>query len=105
VPNVTIHLDDETHRLAKIYAAQTGTSLSSTFRKHIKEIMSSNVPASEKAVLERYSRREISSADAMSALDLPCLENLMAATIEADLHLPHVDRKSALQMASVVKQS
>lgn len=67
--------------------------------------MNANIPAGEKAVLERYSRRDISAADAMSALDLPCMESLMAATVEAGLHLPHVDRKLALQMAkSVIRE-
>jgi hypothetical protein len=99
MPNVTIHLDEETHRLAKIHAAQTGSSLSKSFRDHIRSVMKHGLPAGELAILERYSRSELPAKDAMASLGLQCIEDLMSATIAAGLGLPHVERKAALQMA------
>jgi hypothetical protein len=55
--------------------------------------------STEGAVLERYTRLEISASQAMAALEFQCLEELMAAEIKAGFQLPRVDTKSALKMA------
>ena len=44
--NVTIALDDETHRLARIRAAELGTSLSAMVKAYLQGIAAGNVPAS-----------------------------------------------------------
>lgn len=105
MPNVTIHLDDQTHRIAKTYAARTGTSLSQLFRDHIISVAGSDEPGNARAVLERYSRREISSADAMSALSLNCYEDLVSTLVGAGLDLPRLDRKLAARLAKQVVSS
>lgn len=99
MPNITINLDEETHRKAKILAAQRGTSLSKIFREHILRISSESESSKEQSVLEQYSCLKISAKDAMGALNLNCLEDLMLSTANAGLPLPHVDRKGAAQMA------
>lgn len=43
--NVTIALDDETHRLARIRAAELGTSLSAMVKAYLQGIASGGVPA------------------------------------------------------------
>jgi plasmid stability protein len=43
--NVTIALDDETHRLARIRAAELGTSLSAMVKAYLQGIAAGNVPA------------------------------------------------------------
>lgn len=96
MPNLTIQLDDETHRLAKIYAAEHGISLSQMFRDHIHRL--SGVQG-DLGVLARYSRLEISAKEAMDALGFTCLEDLMSACIRAGLDLPRVDAKTARQLA------
>ena len=56
--------------------------------------------SSTKDILLKYSSLKISAADAMSLLDLQCLENLMIMTIEAGLPLPHLEVKAARSMAN-----
>lgn len=99
MPNVTIHLDEETHRLAKVYAASSGSSLSEMFRQHVRRL-SGRSPAevSETNVLKRYAAFEIPAKDAMEVLGLDCLEALMLKTVQAGLHLPHEDQKTASAM-------
>ncbi|WP_439490978.1 hypothetical protein [Blastomonas fulva] len=43
--NVTIALDDETHRLARIRAAELGTSLSAMVKAYLQGVASGNAPA------------------------------------------------------------
>ena len=43
--NVTIALDDETHRKARIRAAELGTSLSALFKDYLTGLVSQDVPA------------------------------------------------------------
>lgn len=43
--NVTIALDDETHRLARIRAAELGTSLSAMVKAYLQGIASGDAPA------------------------------------------------------------
>ncbi len=100
MPNVTIHLDEETHRLAKVYAATSGSSLSEMFRQHVRRLAGRAVAeVSEAIILARYAAFEIPAKDAMDALGIDCLEALMIKTINAGLHLPHDDQKTALAMA------
>lgn len=100
MPNVTIHLDEETHRLAKVYAATSGTSLSEMFRQHVRRLSSrAAAEDSEAAILARYAAFEIPAKDPMDALGIDCLEALMIKTINAGLHLPHDDQKTASAMA------
>ena len=95
--NLTIHLDEETHRRAKIYAAETGVSLSKLFRELIAE--KSAARGRGKGVLERYATMQISASEVMAALDFPCLEDLYYACIEAGLAPPHIDPKTAFALA------
>lgn len=100
MPNITIHLDEETHRKAKIYSARVGSSLSKIFREHIMKISEENAVSPQREILEKYSSLKISSADAMALLSLHCLEDLWAITSIEGLPLPHLDRKSAASMAN-----
>jgi len=43
--NVTIALDDETHRLARIRAAELGTSLSALVKAYLQAVASGDAPA------------------------------------------------------------
>lgn len=95
--NLTIHLDDEIHRAAKIYAAEKGTSLSQIFRDHIQLLTSGR--QSESSVLMKYSTSQMSAKDAMDALKLNCLEDLFRLTLASELPLPHTNRSAAKEMA------
>ena len=108
MPNITIHLDDETHRLAKIYAAQSGLSLSKSFRDHIRAVSGQDqthgstrgkVEAIELAVIKRYARMELTASEAMAAVNFSCIEELFSATVQAGLRLPHLSKTAALQLA------
>lgn len=48
--NVTIALDDETHRLARIRAAELGTSLSAMVKAYLQGIASGDAPAEAQSV-------------------------------------------------------
>ena len=100
MPNITISLDEETHRLAKIHAATTGTSLSQLFREHVRKLAgrSPGEPASVGA-LRRYASFEISGKDAMESLGLGGLEDLMVQAVQAGFHIPHADDRAARAMA------
>jgi hypothetical protein len=103
MPNITISLDEETHRLAKIHAATTGTSLSQLFREHIRKVAGRSSDESPAAgALKRYAAFEISAKDAMEALGLSCLEELMIQAAQAGLRIPHLDERSARVMAQKV---
>ncbi len=102
MPNVTIHLDEFTHRIAKTYAARTGTSLSEMFRTHVHSLAGREGGQNEIEVLRRYSRGELSTSEAMAALDISCAETLMSATNHAGLDLPHLDRQAATKLATQV---
>ena len=100
MPNITIHMDDETHRKAKIYSAKTGESLSKLFREYIMKVSSENIVSPNREILEKYSSLKISAKDAMSLLNMQCLEELLTLTSTEGLPLPHLDRKSATSMAN-----
>jgi hypothetical protein len=100
MPNITIHLDDETHRKAKIYSARVGSSLSKLFREHIMKVSAENAASPKKEILEKYSSLKISATDAMSLLNMQCLEDLLILTSEEGLPLPHLERKAATSMAN-----
>lgn len=96
MPNVTIHLDEEAHRLAKIHAATTGTSLSQLFRDHVRKLARQSEDERDvHPALRQYASFNISASDAMGALGLMCLEALMTQVLRAGLHLPHMDARSA----------
>lgn len=57
-------------------------------------------PQEALAILERYSKREIGAQEAMSALDVRCLEDLYGMTLEAGLGLPRIDRETAGRLAA-----
>ena len=96
MPNVTIHLDEEAHRLAKIHAATTGTSLSQLFRDHVRKLARQSEDERDvHPALRQYASFNISASDAMDALGLTCLEALMTQVLRAGLHLPHMDARSA----------
>jgi hypothetical protein len=96
MPNITIHLDEDTHRLAKIHAAKTGTSLSQSFRDHIRTIAGSAQENQRTLVLEKFCAGEISRPDAMQLLGFHCIEDLYATAISAGHDLPRQQRKDAL---------
>ena len=98
MPNLTIHLDDETHRLAKIYAATHRTSLSQVFRDHVRALAAAG-GAGEAGPLERYSRSEISAKEAMDALGLSCLEDLYSMVKTRNLPLPRMSDEAARALA------
>jgi hypothetical protein len=106
MPNITIHLDEETHRLAKIYAAQSGVSLSKSFRDHVLTLSGDDasrggaaIAVMERAVIKRYASGELTANEAMTALGFTCLEELFNGVLQAGLHLPHLSKTAALQLA------
>ena len=106
MPNITIHLDEETHRLAKIYAAQSGVSLSKSFRDHVLSLSGDDasrggaaIAVMERAVIKRYASGELTANEAMTALGFTCLEELFNGVLQAGLHLPHLSKTAALQLA------
>jgi len=100
MPNITIHLDEESHRLAKIHAARTDTSLSQLFRDHIRKIAGSAEENQRNSALEKYCSGEMSKTDALQILGLHCVEDLYAMTISAGYALPRQKRKDALASGS-----
>ena len=84
MPSITIRLDEETHRRAKIYAATHRTSISDLFREHIRSLTE---PGSADA-LAAYARGELSAYDAMGALGITCVEDLYLRTLAAGYELP-----------------
>ena len=56
-------------------------------------------PQEVQETLERYSRREIGAQEAMSALDIHCMEDLYGMTLEAGFGLPRIDREAAERLA------
>lgn len=98
--NLTIHLDDDIHRSAKIYAAEKGTSLSQIFREHIQRLTSGSIEQTESSVLKKYSESQISAKDAMDALRINCVEDLFRLTLASHLTLPHISRNAAKEIAS-----
>jgi hypothetical protein len=104
MPNITIHLDDETHRLAKLFAAQSGVSLSRSFRDHVLTLSGEGAPrggaaAMAKAAIKRYVTGKLTANEAMAALGFTCVEELFNGTVQAGLHLPHLSKAAALQLA------
>jgi plasmid stability protein len=98
MPNITIHLDDETHRRVKIYAATHRTSISDLFREHIRSLTGSD----HVDALASYSRGELAAHDAMDALGITCVEDLYAQTVAAGHELPHRTRPDAQREAARV---
>jgi hypothetical protein len=84
MPNITIHLDEDTHRRAKIYAATHRVSISDLFREHIRSLTGRDIPDA----LGSYSRGELSAHDAMDALGITCIEDLYSRTRSAGHELP-----------------
>ena len=97
MPNITIHLDDETHRVAKLYAAEHGTSISEVFRQHIRSIAT---PAAIAGAVQRYSRGQMPVKDTMSAMGLQTREELYEAVANAGLDLPRADSGTIDRQAS-----
>lgn len=99
MPNITIHLDDETHRLVKVYAATHRTSISDLFREHIRSLTDGSGPIDAVA---SYARGELSAHDAMDALGLTCLEDLYSRTLSSGLDLPRPSRAEAQRQAAAL---
>jgi plasmid stability protein len=99
MPNLTVHLDDETHRLAKIVAATHRTSLSQVFRDHIRALAAAG-GAGEAGPLERYARSEISAKEAMDALGLGCVEDLYSKVRARNLPLPRMSDEAARSLVA-----
>ncbi len=53
-----------------------------------------------RGILEEYSSLKISANDAMSLLNIQCLEELFKLTSTNGFPLPHLDRKTATTMAN-----
>jgi hypothetical protein len=98
MPNLTVTIDAELLRAAKIYAARTGTSLSRIVREHLAEVTGLRPRAEDDDALTRYARDEIGRHEAMRALgvDYGTLLDLMA---ERDLSIPRVPEQDAEAMA------
>ena len=56
--------------------------------------------STNRKILEEYSSLKISAKDAMSLLNLQCLEELFKLTSTNGFPLPHLDRKTATSMAN-----
>src|SRR5947209_18764198 len=95
MPNITIHLDDETHRRAKVYAATNGTSVSDLFREHVRSLTGTEIIDAVAA----YSRGELTAHDAMDALGITCLEDLYSKTHAEGHELPRPTRSDAQREA------
>ena len=97
MPNITIHLDEETHQLAKVYAASHRTSISDLFREHIRTLTKSAGPVD---VVASYAKGDLSAHDAMDALGLTCLEDLYSRTLSSGLELPRPSQAEAQRQAT-----
>jgi len=97
MPNITIHLDEDTHRLAKVYAAQSKTSLSKLFRNHIRQLAGSANDSRKRLIFDSYCSGSISRSEAMNELGLRSIETFYATLIEAGFDLPRQTRKDALE--------
>jgi hypothetical protein len=53
----------------------------------------------ERAVIKRYASGELTANEAMTALGFTCLEELFNGVLQAGLHLPHLSKTAALQLA------
>ena len=101
MPNITIHLDDESHRLAKIYAARTNTSVSQLFRNHVRKITGSEDECQRNLVLEKYCSGEMTKTDAMQVLGIQCVEQLYVMALNAGFDLPRQKRRDALESGNI----
>jgi len=101
MPNVTIHIDDETHRIAKVYVATHGTSMSRLFRDHIRSLAAAD-DARRTDPLARYAEGQISAKEAMDGLGLTCTEDLYHRMAERKLALPRMDDTVARQLVKPV---
>jgi hypothetical protein len=98
VPNLTLNIDADLLRAAKVYAARTGTSISRIVREHLAEVTGLQPRPEEVDVLARYARDEIGRHEAMRALgvDYGILLEMMA---ERGLSMPRVPAPDAEAMA------
>jgi len=97
MPNITIHLDDETHRRAKVYAATHRTSVSDLFREHIRSLTENSGVTD---AIASYSKGELTAHDAMDVLSLTCLEDLYSQTVWAGFELPRPAKADAQRQAA-----
>ena len=69
MPNLTVSLDEEVLRAAKIHAAARGTSISKIVRDHLREVTGlESLPATSGDPLVLFSRDELGRREAMAAL-------------------------------------
>lgn len=101
MPKLTLHLDDESYRLAKIHAATHRTSLSHVFRERIRALTAED-GAGKARLLERCSRSEISATEAMDALGLTCVEDLFSVIRTRNLPMPRMSGEAAGTLAEPV---
>ncbi|MGH6914609.1 MAG: DUF6364 family protein [Geminicoccales bacterium] len=98
MPNLTVTIDAELLRAAKVHAARTGTSISRIVRQHLAEVTGLQPRPEDDDVLARYARDQIGRHEAMRALgvDYGTLLELMA---ERGLAVPRVPDQEAEAMA------
>lgn len=95
MPNLTVNIDPELLRQAKVYASQHGTTLSDLVRKNFLEITKS-----DRSIIERYVDGGISSADAQQALGLRTKQDFFAEVCRSGHQLYHLKREKAEQLAN-----
>ena len=63
----------------------------------IVERPASDLPYKQRQILEKFCSGKITKADAMTALNLHCVENLYAMIINTGFELPRMSREDALE--------
>ncbi len=99
MPNLTVTVNADLLRAAKIYAAQQGTSISRIVRQHLAELVGQQARLADDDVLARFAQDRIGRQEAMRALgvDYGTLLELLAAR---GLALPRVPDQQADAMAA-----
>jgi hypothetical protein len=102
MPNLTVSIDAELLRAAKVHAARTGTSISRIVREHLAEVTGLR-PRAEGDILARYACDEIGRHETMRALgvDYGTLLEMMA---QRELSVPRVPDQEAEAMARTFAQ-
>lgn len=98
--NVTLAVDEEILRAAKIYAAAHDTSVSRLVRDYLAELTGLAIPSGDEAttILLRYSQGRLRRREAMEALGLD-YGTLLLELSQRRLPLPRVAESDAKAMA------
>lgn len=101
--NLTVTIDPELLRAAKVYAARSGTSISRIVREHLAALTGLQSRPQGDDALARYARDEIGCHEAMRALDVD-YGTLLDRMARRGLSVPRVPDEQAEAMARTFAQ-